>query len=160
MIRGRDRVPVTSAEQETLAVWAAKTAMMLDRASSTPVIPTGYFHQVRQRKAALSCQRVWIGAYLSSGENLAAWSDHVPWHVGIAATEPPNAHVTTFSVGHVVFQVLGHFTRGEVRVDDQRDFKDGLAEIWPAGDGSLEWPPNHLAFGDRTLRELAASLGA
>lgn len=155
LIRGEERT-LTPGEQRLLATWAVKTALMLDLASGAPIIPAGFYYELRQLRTALPSQAVWLAAYL--GKSKAIWAEHRGLHIGVGAAEPPNAFVTTFSVFRVVFQVVGHFTKGGATFDDSRLLGVGLSPIWPARDEAVEWPRGRLAFADDGLTELAASI--
>jgi hypothetical protein len=154
MVRGEDR-RLDLDEQRLLATWALKTAMMFDLASGSPVIPAGFFQALRQRRQPLESKFVWIAGYHGS---LAAWAQHTPLRLGIADDQPPNAFVTTFTTFHVVFQVIGHFTRGGMDFKDDRIYKDVLAQIWPPRLEVVDWPPQQVAFNDEWLETLAASI--
>ncbi|MGH9033243.1 MAG: hypothetical protein ACRDZV_14050 [Acidimicrobiia bacterium] len=139
-----------------LAAWAAKTALMLDLATGAPTIPTGFYHEFRQLRTALPSQAVWLAAYL--GRNTAIWAVHRGLHIGIGGEEPPNAFVTTFNVFRIVFQVVGHFTKGGATVADARLVSAALSSIWPPRPDPIDWPRDRLAFNDEALRKLAASI--
>jgi hypothetical protein len=155
LIDGKERTLVPH-EQRLLATWAVKTALMLDLGSGTPLIPTGFYYDLRLRRCPLPGQVVWLGAYRDS--QYAVWASHQPLHVGISTSEPPNAYVSTFTAFRAVFQVVGHLTRGNMHVDDRRLLAAALARIWPPRDEPIDWPPQKLAFGDESLAELAQSI--
>jgi len=155
LIRGEERT-LTVDEQRVLAAWAAKTAFMLDLASGTPVIPTGFYYELRQLRTALPSHVVWLGAY--NGSQKAIWAEHRPLHIGIASDEEPNGFVTTFIVFRCLFQVVGHFTRGGATMNDTRLIARGLWSIAPPRADAIRWPRDRLAFGDDALTELAASI--
>lgn len=153
MIRGEER-RLPPEELRLLSAWAVKTALMLDLASGTPFVPTGFYHDVRQRRGALASNVVWVGAYC--GSRWAAWARHTGLHIGISNDEPPNAFVTTFTAFRIVLQVVGHFTKGSGLTDTRLPAK-GLARIWPPSEGPIDWPPGRLAFSDEALEALAGS---
>lgn len=154
LVRG-DECCLEQTEQKLLATWALKTAMMLDLASGSPVIPTGFFHSLRQRRDPLESKFVWIAAYI--GSTHAIWAEHRPLHVGIGDDESANGFVTTFTVFRVVFQVVGHFTIGGMTLNDDRIYRDALSQIWPIRSQTIDWPPRRLAFDDDWLPTLANS---
>jgi len=155
LVRGEER-QLDLREQRLLAAWASKTAMMLDIASGNPVIPAGFFQELRQQREALATQFVWIAGY--GGGKWAAWVSHGGLHLGIEEREPANGFVTTFTAFRVVFQVVGHFTRGGADFNDDRIYQDALARIWPPGDGPISWPPNRIVFDDPWLIKLGESI--
>jgi hypothetical protein len=155
MIRGQE-VTLRADEQRLLATWAAKTAFMLDLGSDAPIIPTGFYYEFRQLRAPLSSQIVWLGAYL--GRKKAIWAEHRPLLLSRDTDSCPNGFVSTFSVFRVVFQVVGHFTRGQATLRDSRLMSRGLWTITPASPHPRAWPRNGFAFSDEGLEELATSI--
>jgi hypothetical protein len=155
LIRGEERT-LTVDEQRLLATWAAKTALMLDLASSKPLIPVGFFHALRQQRRPLDSHIVWIGAY--HGTSRAIFAEQYALHVGISSDDPANGFVTTLVVGRCLFQVVGHFTRGGAEVRDTRLLGAGLWSIWPPRGDAVDWPRQRLAFDDDALAELATSI--
>jgi hypothetical protein len=159
MVRGDERTRTLSPdEQRLLSTWSVKTAFLLDLYTGTPVIPTGFFYDLRQRRSALPGNAVWLGAY--SGSQYAAWASHDGLHVGTTADRPATAFLTTFTAFRVVFQVFGHFTKGNASINDRRSLSAALARIWPPTDESVDWPRQRLAFNDSSLLTLASSFSA
>jgi hypothetical protein len=156
MMRGEDRT-LSAVEQRLLGTWAVKTAMMLDLASPTPVIPVGFFQQFRQVREALPRNAVWLGAYL--GHKKAIWAEHRALHLGIPKGESPNGFVTTFTVFRVLFQVVGHFTKGGAKFKEGRLYAAGLWPIAPRQRETVDWPREGLAFNDEAIEKLAESIG-
>jgi hypothetical protein len=155
MVRGEERT-LSPDEQRLLATWAVKTAFMLDLHTGIPVIPTGFYYDLRRRRSPLSSNVVWVGAY--SGSRWAAWVSHTGLYLGITPDKPPNAFVTTFTAFRVVFQVFGHFTKGGASLNDSRALAGALAPIWPPTDRAVDWPLQRLAFNDTSLVRLASSI--
>jgi hypothetical protein len=155
LIHGEERV-LSPAEQRVLATWAAKTALMLDLASGQPVIPSGFYYDLRLGRRALPSQVVWLGAY--RGPQKAIWMEHHARHFGIDTDLPPNGFVTTFIVFRALFQVAGHFTKGGATLNDDRPVAAGLWVISPPRPAPVRWPRGRLAFGDDALAPLAASI--
>jgi hypothetical protein len=151
LIRGEESM-LSPAEQGLLAGWAAKTALMLDLASGTPVIPIGFYYEFRQLRQALPSHVIWLGAY--NGARKAVWAEHRPLHLGIVEDEEPNGFVTTFTVFRCLFQVVGHFTTGGATLNDTRLFAHGLWPIAPQCQDAVAWPRQRLAFGDDALSAL------
>jgi hypothetical protein len=155
LIRGEEHT-LSPDDQPLLAAWAAKTALMLDLASGASIVPTGFYYELRQHRTALRSHAVWVGAYL--GSRKAIWAEHRGLHLGIEPDEPPNAFVTTFNVFRVVFQVVGHFTKGGASLTDRRALALGLWPIWPSARKAVSWPRNRLALSDEALADLAVSI--
>jgi hypothetical protein len=155
LVRGEERT-LSTGEQQLLATWAVKTALMLDLSGGVPLVPTGFYVDFRQRRQPLRGQAVWLGAY--RGSHWAMWAQQRGLRVGISADELPNAFVTTFTAFRIVFQVFGHFTTGGATIDDGRQSAAALERIWPPRGRPIDWPPRGLAFSDGSLIELAQSI--
>jgi hypothetical protein len=143
-------------EQRLLATWAAKTALMIDLYGGAHIIPIGYFHELRLRRSALPSQVVWLGAY--RGTRRAVWARHRGLRLGSPEGQPPLGFATTFTVHRVVFQVVGHFSRGQATFQDRRPEQLALHAIWPRRHEAIQWPRNKLAFHDDALIALEASI--
>jgi hypothetical protein len=129
---------------------------MLDLSSGEPVIPAGFFHQLRQRRSPLMTSIVTVGAY--NPATAAVWAERTGLRMDVPESEPANGFVATLTVGHALFQVIGHFTTGRAEINDDRVFKGALARIWPPREDTIDWPPADTAFDDEWLRILAASV--
>ena len=99
---------------------------------------------------------VWLGAYL--GKQKAVWAEHRGLRLGVPEDEPPNGFVTTFTTYRVLFQVVGHFTKGGATFDDRRLFAAGLWPIAPIRRDLIDWPRERLAFDDDEVADLARSI--
>lgn len=155
LVRGEKTRTLSVGVQRLLATWAVKTALMLDLSTGSPVVPTGFFHEFRLRRYPLESHFVWLGAY--RGSNWSVWASHRGVQFGARSGEPPLGFVTTFTAFRVIFQVVGHFTTGGAAIQDDRMLSAGLHQIWPPGEGPIEWPRDQLAFGDDALVELDRS---
>jgi len=155
MLRGAEQ-GLSPFDQAQLATWAVKTAFMLDLGSASPLIPAGFYHQLRQRRRPLESNVVLCGANL--GTRKAIWAEHRGLHIGVGGSEPANAFVTTFSVSRILFQVVGHFTKSELKVEDSRPEAVGLIQLWPNRSKNVRWPRRQLAFDDAALADLAARI--
>jgi hypothetical protein len=143
-------------QQLLLATWALKTALMFDLASGTPIVPEGFYHDLRLRRSPNRNHWVWLGLY--GGQRSATKVVIYPLHLGIAETEPPNGFICTFSVFRVVLQVAMHFTRGTAELrDDRRQFEPVVERIWPRWITPVVWPKSTYAFFDDSFEQFAAS---
>lgn len=157
MARGEEQTRTLSPEeQRLLSTWAVKTAFLLDRYTTTPIIPAGFFYDLRQRRSALPSNVVWLGAY--SGSQYVAWAAYNDLHIGVGDDRPANAFIATFTLFRVVFHVFGHFTSGNASINDSRALSAALARIWPRTNESVDWPRQRLAFDDSSLLDLASSI--
>jgi len=54
--------------------------------------------------------------------------------------------------------VVTHFSRGNAAFNDNRIYKEALAQIAPLCHLPVEWPPNRVAFNDEWLETLSTSV--
>lgn len=158
MIVGESR-KLWAEDQEKLAAWAAKTALMIDLSQKgKSMIPEGYFRELRLRRTALPSQVVYISAY--GGSTWAGWAHGLGLRAdGAAESASPAGFVITFTVFRVVFQVMGHFASGEVRLNEGRwQYAAAIERIWPRWKLPVEWPKSTSVFFDKSLEEFANSV--
>ena len=146
---------LTPAQQEVLATWAVKTAFMIDFCGkAAPIIPTGYYQQLRMYRRALPNTVVWVAGY--NGNQCAVFAAHGGLHIGIEPGLSPNAFMTVFTAYRVIFKVFGYIGPAfpqDVSYDSA--FGHGVSQIWPVTGHSIEWPRNGMAFNDDTLMPFA-----
>lgn len=155
MLTGAD-TRVHADQQLLLATWALKTALMFDLASGRPIVPEGFYHDLRLRRSPNRNHWVWLGLF--GGHRSALKVTAYPLHLGISETEQPNGFICTFSVHHVVFQVAMHFTRGTAELrDDRRQYDPVIERIWPRWITPVLWPKSTYAFFEDSFDQFAAS---
>lgn len=156
MLTGSE-VRIHADQQLLLATWAVKTALMFELANGSPIVPEGFFHDLRLRHAPHPNQWVWLGLY--GGQQRATTVFLNPLHIGVPETDEPNGFVCTFNVFCVVFQVAMHFTSGTAELRDARQqYEPVIERIWPRWITPVVWPKSTFALFDASLGEFAASL--
>ncbi|GGM41225.1 hypothetical protein GCM10007977_048290 [Dactylosporangium sucinum] len=145
------------AQQERLAVWATKTALVLDSLNPVRVVPRAVGHALRLGHRPPDGVTVWMSPFLGTTRALAASSS--PLHFPFPDEEPdpsrqPNAFVATFTVFRVAFQVLINFAVGELELSGGRpDVEACLMRIWPTEHDRIDWTSGPV-FWDHTLELL------
>lgn len=87
-----------------------------------------------------------------------AWSEHAivrqagPDHL-VRGSES-EIFLTTFSVFHAVFQVLGHI-RGRTLSTKSPDIDRHIMRLWPPAKRPLDWPPALVVFSEQDLDDFA-----
>lgn len=141
---------LTSGEQQLLATWAVKTALMLDLGTQPQVIPRFSYEQLRLYRCPLPNTTVFLGA--NRGDSRAMRVAHGGMNLG---TVPAGAHdtfMTTITVFRVVFKVIGLIgPRLPEAINYPTALVDGLHRIWPLPGGDITWPRDGLAFNDQSL---------
>lgn len=148
LVLGSD-VDLGTPEQELLATWSYKTALMLDLEFGG-VVQLGYHRQFEIERRPPHSALVWIGAYIGR----QAASAHVQaLQLGAPAGEPPLAVSTTFTAGRLLVQVFHHFTVGSATFDDRREGAPFLDQVWPTGE-PFRWPRRRVGFNDQQMQDL------
>jgi hypothetical protein len=141
---------LTPADQQILATWAVKTALMFDLGTHPQAIPRYFYEQLRLYRRALPNTVVFLGA--NRGHSRAIRVAHGGLKLG---TEPGvvfDAFMTVITVFRVVFKVMGGLGPSfPQNVTYTSAYMDGLHRIWPPNDGGIEWPRGGMAFNDQAL---------
>jgi len=138
-------------DQELLALWAAKTAVLIDAASAKPVVPRGFGHDLKIRRQPHPGMYVWLAAHGGSGGAFAAY----PWMImseEVGADESVIAYCLTFTVFKAAFQVLIPFAAGDLA--PLEDFQGSVVPLWPATGNDIAWPPP-WRFDETSVKALA-----
>lgn len=148
--------------QSTLALWAVKTAMVLETIDSN----RPWFYSDNERRLMYSAQTipqrtsVWIAKCIDHPNVYSAAKDH--------RTEQGNngvhAFVITMAFGTLAFQVVSIKTPAEIpsNIAVTYDVSDGpwgqtLTQVWPVS-RNLLWPPHYGLAGELGLEALTERL--
>ena len=149
-IQDRPALWATDAEQTTVAAWATKTALMLDR-SVVPdlrTVPDKDFKFLFEHRKPRPSLSILLGRYLpSEGETAfevwsnTAWSTAHPTSTG----EPSQGYSISFTVGHALFIVSAYEKEDVILLDrpitlSGQPVEDVLRRLWPLA-GPFAWPP-------------------
>lgn len=149
---------LTRAEQTQLATWAVKTAYLID-ALAEPAVPRGYLHELGLQRRPATSVAVWMAGFTPHGPAVAAKrSVDFPGRDGMPTTNSPNGFVVTFTILHVLFQVVGQFNDEQATVQDGRvQYAACLFPIWPT-QPLVTWPPK-VGFSNASWDDLHGSIG-
>jgi hypothetical protein len=151
---------VSLQHQRQIAVWAVKTAMMLDQTQPVPLLPQPQLARMRTHRAIPGGTRVWIGA---CDELFPLVTSHTAQMELEKLDEPaaawPAGFYAPMKIGHLCLYV--YFSGADVVV--QHPYRMAIARIWPRRGSSLPWPPpvrptdgdSFESFADTLWRELA-----
>ena len=95
---------LTSADQQLLATWAVKTALMLDLGTTPQAIPRFFYEQFRLYRRALPNTVVFLGA--NRGDARAVRVVHGGLKLGTAPGLADDAFMTVITVFRVVFKIM------------------------------------------------------
>ena len=162
-----------AADQELAAVWALKTAIVLEYDRPVePIIPAWHAQYLYEHRVLPPNSRAWIAGQRGTrdlGVHLYPLA-HTVLIRGPQSFDVPG-YVLTLTVGRAVFQIYGAVTKDSFVSHDQAFDSDGgyAATIWPPTE-SVNWPlENGLTYeeldrfahrlepkrGDRTLVDVA-----
>lgn len=155
----------TATQQRSIARWAFKTALMLDRSSlASAVAPMHHFKYLYERQTPPASATIYLARYFpNAGEEHVGVLGSSYRPTGVDPDLYPDPYQITFNVGQVVFQVLGH--SGTAPVELRRagisdaglvvPMSDVFRQTWPLRTESLAWPPMGGALNTGSLRALA-----
>ena len=140
-------MPLDASQQESLALWTVKTAMVLDsinKRDRSSFYERADCENLRQHLTIPPKTTVWAGRYYRSG--LAAFGTDL-WLCLPDGPRGARACATTIIVGHLALQTLTIYRLpGYEQTSLSADSKVGqwtglLIEVWPARTRPVDWPP-------------------
>jgi hypothetical protein len=165
---GSAPILIDPSQQATLATWAVKTSLLLtirsfegEAAGWVPADNLQWLYDHRGADQPPPGAHVWMFGVdaantLAASSQAACLSDD---------KGKPAAHVGTFTVGYVGFQMFCRaVSQPEFSADHETwlapraPFRDGMLDIWPAS-GVVRWPPRTV-FDRDVLQVVASRLGA
>jgi hypothetical protein len=150
-------VMLNPSQQERVATWTIKTALMLEIytmcCGKGAYVPTDNLRWLAKHESPPPGSRVWL-AGVESNMKRAAWSQ--AGSLSVRSGESV-AYLATLSIGCVGFQVFGRdifdSQSGEVArelpaLDPPEQIKKTLVEVWPGTGNDARWPPETLIHVD------------
>ena len=135
-------IVLSDADQRTLAVWAVKTAAMLDMPGAIGSISMLHREALTAQSEPRVSTIVWIGRY--SGKLTANFHVRQLFFYQPSRRQRVAGYLATLTVGSVVFQVLGTDLEAEraskFTVDDADSMSPWISRIWPSME-EVTWPP-------------------
>lgn len=146
--------------QATVALWAAKTAMVFDRSYPQKrwFIAQDHLESLRKQDEPPSGTFVWLAAYGLTTRIATHVSFPFPYFDPNVRGRSPRGYGATLSIGHLVMQLLnsaGYESRVEEALKETRKF---VVPIWPLTAKSRSWPPRH-SVDDEGLDALSFPTG-
>jgi hypothetical protein len=152
-----------AAAQETLGVWAVKTAMVLEAVN--PEWPRFYSveerHRLRTARLLPARTEVWLAKCVNQPDIYSAAVDH---RTG-SGDDGARAFAVTMAFGSLAFQVVTLRTPASVpeHVSATYDSSDGpwnqvLLQVWPTSSEKRVWPPKMGLDSESGVNALAERL--
>ena len=167
---------LTAGDQEALASWAVKTALVLDHQTpENPIVPVAEYPELFATKRPLSSHIVWIGHTDPRSSHLVINSTKGRFPRINAENDPALRerlqasiddgrwlYLFTFSIGFVVLQILGHNMHNPLTISTGEIHPRLMTPFWPVR-GDVSWPPpesSDTLGGPRALHELIVGVPA
>lgn len=142
LITGQVDVPIRLSEARSIALYAFKTAVILDHAYSRsgdhPFFERGQRHEFKDRLAIPRNVQMWLCAYAGNRGS----GRFVPLHLGgqLAPNSPMHMYVCTFALGHVAVQVVSAKISGNANFTPKPSFEGLAIPFWPLLQPNYVWP--------------------
>jgi hypothetical protein len=156
MIEGRTQT-LTRADQEVIAAWWVKTALVAG-SKFNPGLTPEFYEQFHRDRAPSATTHVRLAEVAYREQH---YVDFRPLRVVQEAEQAPlipNAYSAVLAVGEVAAFVVGWLDRKPSLREALRQFGRGLVLIWPPREHDVVWPPLGGAFDHEALDALADSV--
>ena len=138
---------LTSGEQATVALWAVKTAMVLEGLG--PIDQRVYTEQERAQLRLLSVIPERTSVWLAVSVDKAVFMSTKTRHFNESPTDDPSAVCTTIGLSHLVLQVLTLRVPPDVSAATRittsvrtGPWQDATLQVWPLSSTTILWPPS------------------
>lgn len=127
-------------QQRQIALWATKTAMMLDQTQQAPLLPLHQLWRMRTHQAIPSGTRVWLGSCPERSPTVTSLTV-ISELTDVAApgTPQPVGFYCPMKIGHLCIYVF--LPAVDVVIQHAREFHLSIARIWPRRSSGLPFPP-------------------
>jgi hypothetical protein len=141
LIKGETLVPVGSSEAHSLALFAFKTAVILDHANrrdKAPFFSSRMRYGFRRHLAIPGTVQMWLCGYDGHRNSMRV---QVVYHEGeLGPAYPIQMYVLTFGIGCLVFQVLSAKHFGSIGLAPPPGFERLAVPFWPEVIPGFVWP--------------------
>jgi hypothetical protein len=145
LITGRLDIPITQTEARSIALFAFKTAVVLDHAQrrGNPWFSKKLRHTFREDQTINSRIEMWMCVNLGRRRAIDLQAGYFSGN--LTPTYPVQSYVCTVGIGHFVFQVHSAKHFGYTKLYPVRTFDAVAVPFWPALREGLVWPfPEYL----------------
>lgn len=141
LILGKLDVPVNQKRANSIALFAFKTAVVFDHLVNgrEPFFERPARHEFRNSLTLPSNVGMWLTGYAPSRSGFA----QTVYHAGkVSADKTLAMYVCTYSIEHLVLQVVGHKAQGIHQVVPKNYFP--AIPFWPEIQDAFMWPPSDV----------------
>lgn len=141
-------------DQRRIALWATKTAMVLDNTQSDPVLPQNKLARMRSNRAIPRGARVWLGAFAERQPMVTGLTVRIDTvDIDNSGTPLPTGLYTPIKIGHMCLYV--YFPMMDFVIQNRPPYTMALARIWPRRASDLPWPPPAQPANGAAFEEFA-----
>jgi len=155
LILGNMNIPIDLPEARSIALFAFKTAVVLDMLRNEPGRLPFYSQRIRtafmDKLTIPSNVNMWLCPYVTTENRADVFSGYN--HGELSLMGPVQMHVCTFGAGSFAFQVLTVKTFSRDRIVPDGTFDSLSVPFWPQIRRGFVWPPNS---GLRSVEEFTA----
>lgn len=141
LIEGKRVVPIGETEARSLAIFAFKTAAVVDYAhkvSERPFFSSRIRNGFRTHLAIPNYTKMWMAGFHGHRGKVAV---HSCQHSGkLTQTQPLSMFVFTCAIGHLVLQVIHVKVFGSISFEPREEFDGVMVPFWPELPAKLLWP--------------------
>jgi hypothetical protein len=147
--------------QRQIALWATKTAMMVDLTQSEPVLTSAQLRRMRTNHAIPGGTRVWMGSCGQMDPLVTTHTVRIEIETVGQSAHRPTGLYCPMKIGHLCLYVYFPAVDAVIRHPAAHYLR--IARIWPRRGSSLPFPPpvrpadgpSFEYFADRLWRDLA-----
>jgi hypothetical protein len=157
LITGKVDIPISKSRARSIALFAFKTAVVFDHCnrSDPPFFQRSSRHLFAKSLVIPFGVSMWMTGFLPIGKGAAL----VRRHEGqLSATKSLKLYVCTYSVGHLVFQVVAcrQQTGMFIPFSPQRSYENLAIPFFPHLPRGISWPPDDVLRTDSEFEEFAS----
>lgn len=155
LIAGKVNIPISQSSANSIALFAFKTAVVLEHLSRHRKVPF-FSREVRYRfKQTLDIPpavNILMAGYLPRGQGrcLTAYHELPQTRNGF------ELYVCTFCAGHFVFQLVAERQPSSLAFSPIRGFEHLAVPFWPRIPSGFEWPPKAVLENDKDFDMFAS----
>lgn len=159
LILGQE-VALSEDDQALVALWAVKTAMMLEfiHPVNNRAIPAAHYEYLYQRRKVPPGTVIWLLDYdggLIRTHHRCRGHRVLPEVPG----EPPGIYTIVMVIGHLVIHIVGTIVPGNAwNLDPQDRWTPARRRLWPPRPSGWPWPPDIPILTLDDLMQFAAAM--
>lgn len=143
-------------DQETIALWLAKTMMVFDRSYPNSLVPQEHLNHLRTNSEPPPGSVAWLSAY--GGTKYVASNVSSPSPYRPADDDHGPGWAVTMLVGELIMQMVNRAEAEAELARFMRETGEMNVQVWPAVEDSRAWPPKHVK-GDEMLEAVSFPTG-